>query len=320
MEPPSPKDSHPRSVQDCPPTSTTTDEQHSQTQGQFAQNSPERASQEVLIKAVGQETPPVMPHERPKSSRTSDRRLYEAEKTSLAGSKRHSALYQDDIPLEVGRQQAMRGLKKDLGALVRSVARYFYAVLGQLTQNLQVNFLTCIPFVSLGIALYTIGAIFLLSVLSPLNLCLHNRDSFKTQIRLCLLPATNFHYRCAWSESRATRSNVRRSWPGTIVASASSISDSEMQQAMRTMDPPRNIVLIAVHLLSPLISIPMFFSAFVVALWWIMSAITADDTADGFTQDHPRREGQGGFDEGQNLARGLRLWWIGWLSGQVMRW
>ena len=85
------------------------------------------------------------------------------------------------------------------------------------------------------------------------------------------------------------------------------------------MDAPSNFVLIVVHLLSPLVSIPMVFAAIIVALWWIMSAITADDTADGFDAEHPRREGQGGFDEGQNLARGLRNWWVGWLSGQVLR-
>ena len=178
--------------------------------------------------------------------------------------------------------------------------------------------MTCIPFVSLGVSFYTLFAVLVLSAFVPLNFCFSNRISFRTQLRLLLLPATNLHYRCAWSESRATRNNVRRSWPGSV-ASSLNLPEMEIQPQTRTVDAPRNTVIITVHMISPILSVPMFFAAFVVSLWWIMSAITANDTADGFTQDHPRREGQGGFDEGQNLARALRLWWIAWLSGQTWR-
>lgn len=177
--------------------------------------------------------------------------------------------------------------------------------------------MTCMPFVGLGVALYTFLALLATAVFAPLNMCLSNRASLRTQLRIFLLPATNFHYRCAWSDSRATRDNIRRSWPGSPAASISRFSDTEMQHTTQSMDPPSNITLVAVHLLSPLLSIPVFFAAIVVALWWIMSAITADDTADGFSSERPRREGQGGFDEGQKLARGLRLWWVGWLSGRA---
>ena len=179
--------------------------------------------------------------------------------------------------------------------------------------------MTITPFISFAIAFYTFFAFFVILIFAPLNLCFRNRSPVGQQLRAALLPATNLHYKAAWSASRGTQTNVQRSWPGSITSSASLESGLEDRTPTRTMDPPSNAAVIIVHFLSPLLSMPLLFAAVVVVLWWIMSAITANDTADGFNNERPRKEGQGGFDEGQRLARGLRMRWVGWISGNLFR-
>lgn len=176
--------------------------------------------------------------------------------------------------------------------------------------------MSIIPFISLAITLYAFFAILAVLILTPLNFCISTRSPIAQQLRTFLVPATNLHYKCAWSSSRATSSNVNRSWPGSV---HTDISDEELQQPMHTADAPANSLLLFVLLVTPILAVPMAFAALVVALWWIMSAITANDVADGFSEERPKKEGQGGFDEGQRLARGLRQWWIGWLSGDKLR-
>ena len=61
----------------------------------------------------------AMPLQSSHSARTSDRRLYDPEKLSLPNSHHDAHGMEDDAQrLAARRQAAMRGLKKDLGALV----------------------------------------------------------------------------------------------------------------------------------------------------------------------------------------------------------
>ena len=172
------------------------------------------------------------------------------------------------------------------------------------------------PFVSFAMAFYTLFALFVLLFLAPLNICISSRKPLSLQLRTLLVPATNLHYKCAWSSSCASTENIHRSWPGSV---CSDTSDEELQLPLHKADAPKNSLLVTILLLSPPLSLPFVCAALVVALWWIMSAITANDVADGISEEQPRRERHGGFDEGQRLARGLRHWWIGWLSGDKLR-
>ena len=176
--------------------------------------------------------------------------------------------------------------------------------------------MSIIPLVSIVTAFYAVLTIIFTIVLAPLNYCISTRPTLGEQLRRLFVPAINLQYKCAWSSSRASSDNVCRSWPGSI---HSNISDHRLGMPIHTADAPSNVPTLFVLLLSPGLSISMACAAFVVALWWIMSAITANEVADGVSGDHPKKEGQGGFDEGQRLARKLRIWWIGWLSGEKFR-
>ena len=62
-----------------------------------------------------------------------------------------------------------------------------------------------------------------------------------------------------------------------------------------------NIMLVAVHLLSPFLSFVMMFAAWILAVYWVSSAVVGDPA------------GQDKRDDGKETVLGLRNWWERWL-------
>lgn len=97
-------------------SSTSTDEQLREKQDQLSLSHPNATAQPNIPSLGGIQQTANMPPERPYSARASDRRLYEPEKSSLPASKNYSVDDVNRIPRH--KEEAMKGLKKDLGALV----------------------------------------------------------------------------------------------------------------------------------------------------------------------------------------------------------
>lgn len=185
------------------------------------------------------------------------------------------------------------GVKKDLMALL--------------------NLMAVIPIVSFGVALYTLFTSLILLLLSPLRFCIPTRPPLTTQLHHHLLPPLNLHFKSAYSSRRCypPPPPSTTAWPGTTTSTSPPQSRDPAITTTDTTTPtlPR---LLTVLLLTPVLSLPTSISAFILAIFWMFSALTTDETA-----DPERAAGRRTLDDGRWLAKRLRRWWLRWLGGEL---
>ena len=65
-----------------------------------------------------------------------------------------------------------------------------------------------------------------------------------------------------------------------------------------------------IHLLTPVFAGIMAFAAWVVAIFWLFSALTANELEDGGTKR--------GSEDGRSFLQNLVRWWVNWLDGEML--
>ena len=98
---------------------STLHRQHPEQQGNAVLNDLGKVSQEDFSTSMGHDpTRCIMPREQPLAARTCNPRISSYEKDHPRASKQYPSYSEYAEPLEPNKEEAMRGLKKDLGALV----------------------------------------------------------------------------------------------------------------------------------------------------------------------------------------------------------
>lgn len=125
--------------------------------------------------------------------------------------------------------------------------------------------------------LWTLLALLLTLLTQPVRLCAR-RPSFGAQLSGLLGPALNLHLRCIYTPLPPHADE-----------------DGSYYAAM----------LVAVHVMSPVLSLGVMFLAWVLAIYWVSSAVVGDPA------------GMDRRDDGRETVLGLRGWWESWLMRSV---
>jgi hypothetical protein len=147
-----------------------------------------------------------------------------------------------------------------------------------------------IPFFTLCTALYTLFALFSVTLTTPLRLCPPTRffrsTSFSTQLCQLLAPAIRYHERLAQS-SHSNHNRPTQHAPYTPATTTQQFS---------------SIWLIIVLLLAPFLSFGLLLAVWTAAFFWIFAMILGNP-------DGTERK-----DDGRAAVLGVNGWWQKWLG------
>jgi hypothetical protein len=127
-------------------------------------------------------------------------------------------------------------------------------------------------FVSLVIALWTLFSLVAVTVLQPFRLC-KRKASFRDDIISFLAPALKVQLSFIYSSRRSNTYNA--------------------------------VLIVFIHLLSPLVSIGVAIAALIAAVFWFYAAILGDPNG----SDKPE-----GYNDGKASVLAVRAWWESWLT------
>lgn len=147
-----------------------------------------------------------------------------------------------------------------------------------------------VPFFTLCTALYTLFALFVVTLTTPLRLCPPTRffrsTSFSTQLCQLLIPALRYHERLAQS-SHSDHSRHSQNDPYTPGTTAKQFS---------------SLWLVTVLLLAPFLSFGLLLAVWTAAFFWIFAMILGNP-------DGTERK-----DDGRAAVLGVNGWWQKWLD------